>query len=346
MTAAMAELPCALGAGKPSAASDGGIIVLIVQKFGGSSLAAPDGLRRAARIIDGALREGHSVAAVVSAMGDTTDDLKTMAREISSVPAPRELDALLTTGEQQSAALLTMTLGEMGIEAVSLTGFQCGIVTDSSYGSAEIELILPYRCEELLKAGKVPVITGFQGITPRGNITSLGRGGSDTTAVAMAAALSADRCQIYTDVDGIFTADPRLVPEARKLRRIDYRDMLALAAAGSQVLHPRSVELGMNHSVEIQLLSSFSPSEGSLVCHLPVSEQPDYAGITRDREKRLITLAGKAADAEALSRAVIALAEAKIAVEKGYVSPGAVSVRVEDRDLLPALKLLHGVFLA
>ncbi len=320
--------------------------MLIVQKYGGSSLTDREAMRRVAGIIAEDKAAGHSVAVVVSAMGDTTDDLKARADTVSQSPSDREMDALITTGEQQSASLLAMTLNNIGIDAISLTGAQCGIITDGSFGDGIIKLILPFRVEEAIYQGKVPVIAGFQGITAKGDICSLGRGGSDTTAVAIAAALETDKCRIYTDVDGIYTADPRIVPEARKLDRIDFRDMLALSAAGSQVLHPRSVELGMTHGVNIELLSSFTGAPGTTVCRVPEREQPDFSGITKSEHTRQVTLAGKGADAGALSRAVLILGREHIEVESGYITSGAVSVRVTQESLIPALRILHREFLA
>ena len=227
--------------------------MLIVQKFGGSSIADGDRLRRAAGICMRQRLNGNEVVVVVSAMGDTTDLLADRARVLGGKPSPREMDALITTGEQQSAALLVMTMESLGIPAVSLAGWQAGIYTDCRYGDSDIRLIAPVRIREALSRGRVPVVTGFQGVCAAGDITSLGRGGSDTTAVALAAALESDCCEIYTDVDGIYTADPRLIPDAVKLDAIDYRDMLALAEAGSQVLHAKSVELAMANSVVIQI---------------------------------------------------------------------------------------------
>ena len=227
--------------------------MLTVQKFGGSSLAGPEGLRRAAAIISRARREGQAVIAVVSAMGDTTDDLLALARELAPEPPKRELDALLGTGEQQSAALLAITLESLGEPARSLSGAQAGIFADGVHGDGRISLMFPRRLLETLDEGRAAVVCGFQGLDAEGDLITLGRGGSDTSAVAIAAALHADRCEIYTDVEGIYTADPRVLPEARRLSAIDYEDMLRLAEAGSQVLHDRSVRLAMAQGVEIIL---------------------------------------------------------------------------------------------
>ena len=315
--------------------------MLIVQKFGGSSIADGDRLRRAAGICMRQRQNGNEVVVVVSAMGDTTDLLADRARVLGAKPSPREMDALITTGEQQSAALLVMTMESLGIPAVSLAGWQAGIYTDCRYGDSDIRLIAPVRIREALSRGRVPVVTGFQGVCAAGDITSLGRGGSDTTAVALAAALESDCCEIYTDVDGIYTADPRLIPDAVKLDAIDYRDMLALAGAGSQVLHVKSVELAMANSVVIHLLSSFTDAPGSQVRALRDGSRPDLAGITRSRASGEISLAGKAADAAALSRAVLLLAAEGIEVLSGSVGDGRISVLVEEAEQPRAMQLLH-----
>ena len=315
--------------------------MLIVQKFGGSSIADGDRLRRAAGICMRQRQNGNEVVVVVSAMGDTTDLLADRARELGAKPSPREMDALITTGEQQSAALLVMTMESLGIPAVSLAGWQAGIYTDCRYGDSDIRLIAPVRIREALSRGRVPVVTGFQGVCAAGDITSLGRGGSDTTAVALAAALESDCCEIYTDVDGIYTADPRLIPDAVKLDAIDYRDMLALAEAGSQVLHAKSVELAMANSVVIHLLSSFNDAPGSQVRALRDGSRADFAGITRSRTSGEISLAGKAADAAALSRAVLLLAAEGIEVLSGSVGDGRISVLVGEAEQPRAMQLMH-----
>ena len=315
--------------------------MLIVQKFGGSSIADGDRLRRAAGICMRQRQNGNEVVVVVSAMGDTTDLLADRARVLGAKPSPREMDALITTGEQQSAALLVMTMESLGMPAVSLAGWQAGIYTDCRYGDSDIRLIAPVRIREALSRGKVPVVTGFQGVCAAGDITSLGRGGSDTTAVALAAALESDCCEIYTDVDGIYTADPRLIQEAVKLDAIDYRDMLALAEAGSQVLHAKSVELAMANSVVIHLLSSFTDAPGSQVRALRDGSRADFAGITRSRTSGEISLAGKAADTAALSRAVLLLAAEGIEVLSGSVGDGRISVLVKEEEQPRTMQLLH-----
>ena len=319
--------------------------MLIVQKFGGSSLAGTERLRRAAGIAAEARRRGHSVLVVVSAMGDTTDELLDMAHEISSQPHARELDALISTGEQQSAALMAITLESMGLAARSFTGWQAGIITDGSHTEARIEMIAAGELAAALDRGEIAVVSGFQGVSPEGGITTLGRGGSDTTAVALAAALDAERCEIYTDVDGIYTADPRIVSGARRLEEIDFRDMLLLAGAGSQVLHDRSVALALANDVEIRLLSSFEPGRGSRVRLLADAERPDYAGVTRSEARSEITLAGRAAGTATLSELVIALSKSGIPVLSGSSGEGWVTVRVAPAQMIPALELTHTAYL-
>lgn len=315
--------------------------MLIVEKFGGSSLADIERLRRAAGICRNARCREHDVIVVVSAMGDTTDHLVDIAQEISPRPSKREMDALMTTGEQQSAALMAIMLESLGVRAQSLSGWQAGILTETRHGGCDIRFIAPGRIQEALSRGCVPVVTGFQGFTARGDVSTLGRGGSDTTAVALAAALEADRCEIYTDVDGIYTADPRLIPSARKLPRIDLRDMLALARGGSQVLHVKSVELALVNNIDIYLLSSFEDAPASRVCRLKEAERPAYAGVTRRREEGSLSLAGKAADAAALSRMVILLSGAGIPVLSGQLEEGRASVKLAPRQLDEALALVH-----
>lgn len=315
--------------------------MLVVQKFGGSSLAGAERIRAAAELCLDARRRGHDVVMVVSAMGDTTDELEELAREISRTPPPREADALMTTGEQQSAALMAIMLESMGAHARSFTGWQAGIFTDTRHGDARIRLVAPERLRSALRVGIIPVVSGYQGVSAAGDVTALGRGGSDTTAVALASALGADKCEIYTDVDGIYTADPRLIPAAKPMARIDYRDMLRLARAGSQVLHPRSVELALTDRVEIRLLSSFAPGEGSTVCALRDSERPDFAGVTKSEADRELCLVGKAAGADTLSALVLKLADAGIQVMNGSVGDGAVTVKLSPPQLLPGLEIAH-----
>lgn len=239
--------------------------MLIVQKFGGSSLADAARMRRAAKRIIQASEQGNQVIAVVSAQGDTTDHLLSAAAAASSAPSLRELDALLTTGEQMSAALMAMTLEAMGYHAVSLTGWQAGICTDDTHTDARVQRLSNDRIFRELEKGKIVVVTGFQGINSAGDITTLGRGGSDTTAVALAAFLHADQCQIYTDVDGIYDRDPRIFPDAVRYDEISYDAMLQLAREGAQVLHDCCVEIAKEHGVRIRVLSSFRPGDGTVV---------------------------------------------------------------------------------
>ena len=314
--------------------------MLIVQKFGGSSLRDPERLRHVAELV----RKAHETAelvVVVSAMGGTTDSLTGRAREMNETPPPRELDALVTTGEQQAAALLVMTMERLGLPAVSLTGWQAGILTDTHYGDGEIRVIEPGRIRRELSRGRVPVVTGFQGVCAAGDVTSLGRGGSDTTAVALAAALEADACDIYTDVKGISTADPRAIPEARLLPEIDTRDMLALSRAGSKVLHAKSVELALANDVPLRLLSSFEEGPGSTVKLLPEAKRPALAGLTGRAETGRITLAGRGADAAALSEAVLLLSKAGVAVLGGALGENAMTLTVKKEDHPAAMQLLH-----
>lgn len=314
--------------------------MLLVQKFGGSSLADAERLRHVAELCR-KCREGAELVVVVSAMGDATDSLTGQARALNRDPSVRELDALVTTGEQQAAALLVMTMGAAGLPAVSLTGWQAGILTDARYGDGEILLVDPGRIRLELSRGRIPVVTGFQGVCAAGDITSLGRGGSDTTAVALAAALEADDCEIYTDVDGIYTADPRLLPEARRLAAIDTRDMLALSRAGSKVLHPKSVELALAGNVPLRLLSSFELSEGTEVMLLPESARSRIAGITGREGSGRVTLAGRGADAHALSEAALRLSRAGIEVLDGALGENSLTLTLAPADQLSAMRILH-----
>jgi aspartate kinase len=237
----------------------------IVIKFGGSSLSTTDKIKQAAKRIIHIKKKGKNVVAVVSAMGKTTDQLLGLAAEITDRPSKREMDMLLATGEQVSIALLTMALTEMGEEAVSLTGWQAGIVTEKVHSNARIVDVKTDHLEDILGEGKIAVAAGFQGVTEDGEITTLGRGGSDTTAVALAAALGAERCLICTDVTGVFTSDPRFVPQARKLSSISYDEMLELANLGAGVLHPRAVEFAKNHQVSLEVRSSMEDEEGTVI---------------------------------------------------------------------------------
>ncbi|MBI2916410.1 MAG: aspartate kinase [Chloroflexi bacterium] len=240
-------------------------MALIVQKYGGSSVANAERIQAVARRIAGAKDRGDQVVVVVSAMGDTTDDLIQLACSITQRPDEREMDLLLSTGEVVSCTLMAMALKSLGYQAVSLTGFQAGIRTEAAWGRARILRVDPDRIHHELEAGRIVVVAGFQGITDNLDVTTLGRGGSDTTAVALAAALGSPRCEIYTDVEGVYTADPRMVPEARKLSEIGYEDMLELATWGAKVMHPRAVELGQVWNIPILVASSFTEAPGTLI---------------------------------------------------------------------------------
>ncbi len=239
--------------------------MLIVQKYGGTSLQDAGRVRAAARRITGLAQQGARVVVVVSAQGDMTDKLIEKAAQLNRRGSAREMDAYLAAGEQMSAGLMTMAIGAFGYAAVSLTGGQAGIHTDGVHGNARILRVEPERIQKELAEGKVVVVAGFQGVDPEGDITTLGRGGSDTTAVALAAALHADRCQIFTDVDGVFDRDPRIYPDATRFGRIGYDKMLSLIENGAQVLHDRSVELARDHGIPIEVLSAFTGNPGTIV---------------------------------------------------------------------------------
>ena len=272
-------------------------MALIVQKFGGSSVADAEGMKRVAARIVATKKAGNDVVVVVSAMGDTTDELIDLAKQITPMPTGRELDMLLTSGERISMALLAMAIGNLGHEARSFTGSQAGVITDSVHGKARIIDVNPGRIVDALKEGAIAIVAGFQGISQdTKDVTTLGRGGSDTTAVALAAALDADVCEIYTDVDGVFSADPRVVPSARKLKSITYEEMLELAASGAKVLHLRCVEYARRFDLPIHVRSSFSGNEGTWV----VKDRPEgdgmeqaiISGIAHDRSEAKITIVG------------------------------------------------------
>ncbi len=268
-------------------------MALIVQKYGGSSVADAVCLRRVAKRIMMSRKKGHSVVVVVSAMGDTTDDLIELAAKVAEAPSEREMDMLLSTGEQVSAALLAMALHSMGADAVSLTGPQAGISTDTMHGKAKIMGIDPRRVLKHLKEGRVVIVTGFQGLAPSMDVATLGRGGSDATAVALAAALKADRCQIFTDVDGVYSADPRIVKDARKLDEIAYDEMLELASLGARVLMSRSVEFGKKYGVELEVLSSFTMAPGTVVRRkVKLMEDIVVRGVSVDTNQAKITISG------------------------------------------------------
>ncbi len=264
---------------------------LIVQKFGGSSVRDRDRVMNVARIVADTYRAGNDVAVVVSAQGDTTDDFLEKAAEITHSPSAREMDVLLSAGEQISMALLALALGELGVPAISLTGWQAGFETNRTYGKARIKNLNAERISSELAKHRVVVVAGFQGININDDITTLGRGGSDTSAVAIAAALSADRCQIYTDVDGVYTTDPRIVPNAKKLDIISFDEMLELAALGAQVLNNRSVELAKKYSVELEVLSSLNPAPGTIVKEVAdMNEGMLIKGVAKDMNVAAVTI--------------------------------------------------------
>ncbi len=268
-------------------------MALIVQKYGGTSVGDAERMKRVARRVVSAAEAGQKVCVVVSAMGHSTDELLTLADQISAAPRPRELDMLLTAGERISMALLSMAIIDLGKEAISLTGSQAGIVTDSSHGRARIVEVRARRVLEALEAGKIAIVAGFQGVSTEYDVTTLGRGGSDTTAVALAAALKADACEIYTDVEGVFTADPRIVPQARKLHAISYEEMLELSASGAKVLMVRCVEYARNYDVLVHVRSSFSGSEGTWVLQEDERmEQAIISGIAHDTSESQVTVLG------------------------------------------------------
>ena len=274
---------------------------IVVQKYGGSSVADATGIKRVAQRIVATRKEGHDVVVVVSAMGDTTDELRDLAEQVTPLPPPRELDMLLTAGERISMALLAMAIAQLGHKAQSFTGSQAGVITDSAHGKAKIIDITPGRIENALRDDAIAIVAGFQGVSQdTKDVTTLGRGASDTTAVALAAALGAQVCEIYSDVDGVFTADPRIVPTARKLHRVSTEEMLEMAASGAKILHLRCVEYARRYDMPVHVRSSFSQKEGTWV--IPDSSRTDpqgeemeqaiIAGVAHDRSEAKITVVG------------------------------------------------------
>ena len=255
---------------------------LIVQKFGGTSVANTGRLQNVADIVTSTYKAGNQVVVVVSAQGDTTDDFIAKAAELNDRPSKREMDVLLSAGEQISMALLAMAIQKLGFPVISLTGWQAGIETDINYSEARIRKVTAERIRSELDRNRIVIVAGFQGINKQDDITTLGRGGSDTTAVAIAASLGADLCQIYTDVDGVYTADPRLVPDARKLEAITYDEMLELATLGAQVLHNRSVEMAKKYNVDLEVVSSFTRNPGTKVKEGSDMEKMNVSGVARD----------------------------------------------------------------
>ena len=325
------------------------LVPLIVQKYGGSSVADPERIKRVARRVAAAHRRGHSLVVVVSALGDTTDQLLELAGEISKHPSRRELDMLVSTGEQVAGALLAMALHEAGVDAVSFTGHQAGILTDSSHTRARIRRIETNRIHEELARNRVVIVAGFQGIDKNREITTLGRGGSDLTAVALAKALGAASCEIYTDVEGIFTADPRRVPNARKIKKISYEEMLELASSGAQVMQSRSIELAGKFGIPLHVRSSFLDKEGTWVVKEDKSmEDVMIRGVSASKTEAKLTLhavPNRPGVAAAIFRA---LAKAGINVDMiiqdiGKSTDTNISFTIPRGDLAAAVKALKAV---
>ncbi len=293
-------------------------MALVVQKYGGSSVADAERIKRVAERIVASRREGHQVVVVVSAMGDTTDELRDLARQVSPVPPGREMDMLLTAGERISMALLAMAIANLGFEARSFTGSQAGIITTAAHGNARIIDITPGRISKALEENAVAIVAGFQGVSQdTKDITTLGRGASDTTAVALAAALAAEVCEIYTDVDGVYTADPRIVSTARKLQRVSHEEMLELAACGAKVLQVRSVEYARNHHVAVHVRSSFSYGEGTWVQDESEAnmEQAVISGVAHDTGEGKLVIRRVPDKPGVAARIFTALAEANINID-------------------------------
>jgi aspartate kinase len=324
-------------------------LALVVQKFGGSSVADVERIRNVARIV---LRErdaGNDVVVVVSAMGKTTDSLLHMAYQITPEPDPREIDMLISTGEQVSISMLALAIHSMGRDAISFTGPQVGILTDRAHRKAKIRHINDDRIRRELKAGKVVIVAGFQGITEDNEITTLGRGGSDTTAVALAAALKADICDIYTDVDGVYTADPRIVKNARKLRQISYDEMLELASLGAKVLHSRSVELAKNFNVPVQVRSSFEDVPGTMiVAEAKNMEDIVVSGVAHNRNEGKISILGVPDRPGIAAEIFVALGNANISVDTIVQNVGTdghndISFTVNREDFAEAMRVSEEV---
>ena len=312
----------------------------VVMKFGGTSVADTDKLRAVAQRLVAAREAGNRVVAVLSAMGETTDDLIELARRISPRPKPRALDMLISVGERISCSLAEMAIEDLGHRAISLTGSQAGIVTDTAHGKAKIVDVRARRIHQALDEGAIVLVAGFQGVSTELEVTTLGRGGSDTTAVALAAALGAEFCEIYTDVDGVFTADPRVVPEARKLHAVTYEEMLELAASGAKVLMLRSVEFARNHGVKLHVRSSFSDAAGTWITEEDerMLEKAVIAGVTHTTEEALYRVAGVAP-----ATLFAALAEAGVSVDTIVQTAGETLFSATDADAADVGALLDGL---
>jgi len=324
-------------------------MALIVQKYGGSSVADAEKIKSVARRVAEAKDEGNQVVVVVSAMGDTTDDLIKLAYQISEQPSDREFDVLLSTGEIVSSTLLAMALGSLGHRAISLTGAQAGIHTDSSYSRARILRVDTKRVVSELKKGNIVIVAGFQGVSGKRDITTLGRGGSDTTAVALAASLGAGVCQIYTDVEGVYTADPRLIPEAKKLKEVSYEEMLELATYGARVIHNRAVELGWLYNVPILVASSFNDSPGTIICKEAFMEVKNkVSGIVHDTNVAKVTVVGVPDHPGIAATIFESLARANISVDTIVQNASINSITdltftVARTDLLKAMSIVEPV---
>ncbi len=320
---------------------------LIIQKYGGSSIANIDGIRRVAQRVFGTRKRGNSIVVVVSAMGKTTDQLINLAHQVSSSPSDRELDMLMSTGEQVSVALLAMALHGMGVDAVSLTGPQAGISTDAIHRHAKIMNIDPRRIFRHLKEERVVIVAGFQGLTPLADVATLGRGGSDTTAVALAVALKAERCQIFTDVEGVYSADPRIVKDARKLDEIAYDEMLELASLGAKVLMGRSVEYAKKYEVKLEVLSSFTKTPGTIV-QKEVKKMEDIVvrGVSADTNQARVLLSGVPDKPGVAAKLFKELAGANLNIDmiiQNSSSNGTadISFTVSDEDFPKIRKVIH-----
>jgi len=319
---------------------------LIVQKFGGSSVADAESIRRVAWIIAEAYSEGNNVVTVLSAQADTTDILIEKAKELNPNPSKREMDVLLSTGEQASVALMAMALETLGLPVVSLTGWQVGMNTDSDYGSARIKAVSAERLKAELDRRRIVLVAGFQGINKYDDITTIGRGGSDTTAVALAVALNADICRIYTDVDGIYTADPNKVPGAKKLDEITYDEMIELASMGAQVLHNRSVEMAKRYGVKMEVLSSLVRKPGTIVKGVTKVEHIKISGVAKDTSVARIALVGVKDEPGVAFKIFRVIANAKINIDIILQSIGRdntndISFTVDKNDLEKAIEVLE-----
>ena len=319
---------------------------LIVQKFGGSSVADAQKVENVARRVTDTYKEGNSVVVVVSAQGDTTDDFLDKAAEINNAPSKREMDVLLSAGEQISMSLLAMAIQKLGYPVISLTGWQAGIKTTSTYSDARIRTIDTERLERELDMKRIVIVAGFQGINKYDDITTLGRGGSDTTAVALAAALHADKCEIYTDVDGVYTADPRIVPDAKKLTDVSYDEMLELASLGANVLHNRSVELALKYNVKLEVKSSFQRVDGTVVKEVKNVEKMMVRGVARDNDVARISIVGIDNTPGKAFRVFSLLAKANVNVDVILQSIGRndtkdISFTVAEKQLEDAVKVIE-----